>query len=143
MNPTTLRTVAATLQSAKEGSRELDAQCARAMGLNYDYEVPEGKWIIDVYGARPGLAIPRWTTSLDASRAFLAEQLPGWWIASSYDPLPDDGDKKGVADIGISGEMKVISEAHTERLACMAAILLALAAKIEGEASAPVCEAVG
>ena len=136
MNPTTLRNIAAKLQAAPIGSRELDAECARAMDINvtplfmgepyiqcepHEQEFPT---------PHPALKIcPQWTTSLDASRALAKELLSEWWYHS--------GNSYGGNGFAcIRGPKYPFPEttAATEPLACVSAILLALAAKIEGEA---------
>ena len=133
MNPTTLRAVAATLQAAPEGSRELDARCARAIGRLYGMR---GYSNVDfwLHAEEEFCSSPPWTTSLDASRALAKELLPSIMISSSCYK------NECSATVWI-----FLPEVHakTEPLACMAAILLALAAKIAREANAPVCEAVG
>ena len=124
MNPTTLRALAAKLQAAPVGSRELDAECALALGWKNVQSID----IFNEIGVHPKRdfpeSLPHWTTSLDASRALAKEMLPGIMVSSSC--------YKG----GCSATMwSFFHETHaaTEPLAGMAAILLALAAKIEGE----------
>ena len=121
MNPTTLRALAAKLQAAPVGSRELDAECARALGW---YIIEDGRlWI------RPNdqqcYFVPQWTTSLDASRALAKELLPEKEIISGM------SNGKGIT---FFKDYPFYHTAVDEPLACMAAILLALAAKIGDEA---------
>ena len=134
MNPTTLRTVAEKLQVASIGSRELDAECARALGWKDIQSID----IFNEIGVHPKRdfpqSLPYWTTSLDASRALAEELLPEWWIKSRT-PMYAGDNMPSYAEISsLNNGCPVSAHAQTEPLACMAAILLAVAAKIEGEA---------
>jgi hypothetical protein len=66
----------ARLEAATEGSRELDAYVARAVGINVTYSneiTPEPCGDDDCY-------LPNYTTSIDAALALIERKLPGSYI---------------------------------------------------------------
>ena len=134
MNPTTLRAQAAELLSAQKGSRELDADCAIELGWKYvicrnfvtEGFPPDGDCVID---------IPIWTLSIDASNDLKEELLPGYRQNSAEIFYPKH--RRFISGICPRDPESLdgwFSRGRTEPLARTAAILLALAAKIEGEA---------
>ena len=133
MNPTTLRTVAAKIQAAPVGSRELDAECALALGYSVDKFGPEYDMEkLPKSGAFISVILPNWTTSFDAHRALAEEKVPHLLCASGS-AFSASG-RSGFCRLRDKIQIVTETKAATESLASVAAILLALAAKIEGEA---------
>lgn len=78
-----LKAVLSALQGAKGGSREIDAEVARALGGTAWIAAPGTRemfgfdWCVRWPGEPPMLQLPTYTASVDAALALVAEKLPG------------------------------------------------------------------
>lgn len=133
MDPTTLRALAKRVEAGESG-REIDARVWNAVTGEPTYTVTVSTSATDYNGKRvaPESGIPHITTSLDAVEALRVRLLPefppmiipvaqgrGYNARQRY-----SGRLASFVDIDING---------TETAARLAALLFALAAKVEGE----------
>lgn len=87
-----LSALIARLEAAEVGSRELDAEIARAMGWEVHNARRNGLWVVpfgehDTCDPEAMFALGNYTTSLDAALALAERVLDGWrWSVQQLGP---------------------------------------------------------